>query len=106
MEVEFDKTLTDKWEKLPYWWGNPELKFECWGKKYKDSSKVYIFGKTDRHKEPHSITDFLFVVRNSHSEMFKKDSTSDELMNYVDLRYKLGLLSHGRNLTEKELQKL
>lgn len=53
MEVEFDKLLTTKWQKFPYWYGNPDLRYECWGKKYNKSYgtyKVYIFGKKDRGK--------------------------------------------------------
>ena len=31
-----DKLLTNKWQKMTHWWGNPELGYDCWGKKYKD----------------------------------------------------------------------
>jgi len=67
---------------------------------------VYVFGKIDKHKELHQITDFHYVVRGSHSGMFESNSSAEEVMKYVDLRYKLKLLDHGRNLTEDELKKL
>ena len=102
-----DELLTDTWQKMPYWWGNLDLGYECWGKRYKSGySKVYIFGRKHKHKEQHEITDYSFCVRHSHSGMFKKDSSPEELMKYLDLRYKLDLLDHGRSLTDKELEKL
>jgi hypothetical protein len=104
---EMDKLLTKKWVKMEYWYGNPELNLDCWGRKITSNRQgynVYVFGKKDQHKELYQITDFSFVVRNNFTGMFKPDSTAEELMAYIDFRAELGILSHGRSLTEKELQ--
>ena len=134
MEVGFDKLLTSKWTKLPYWWGNKDLGYDCWGKKYKTVgyNVVYIFGKegigknnpcydyTERNpdgtynvstryiKEYIDCSDWHFCLRHSHSGRLPIHigDTPEELMKYLDLRFKLGLLDHGRCLTEKELSKL
>jgi hypothetical protein len=106
MVIKADKTLTNKWELQPEWYGNPELGYECWGKKYQDGSKVYVFGLKDKHKGLHEITDYHYVLRHSHSGMFNSDSSALEVMTYLDLRYKLGLLDSGKSLTETQLKLL
>lgn len=106
MKIKYDKILTNEWVKLPEWWGNPSLGLDCWGKKYKDGTKVYVFGLKDKHKEQFQISDFGFCVRNSHSGMLNSDSSAIDVMKYLDLRYKLGLIDHGRSLTENELKQL
>jgi hypothetical protein len=91
-------------EKMPQWHGNPDLGFDCFGKKA-GMYEIYVFGKSGKHKEKHQITDFSYCVSNLGSGMFKSDSSASDLMGYVDLRIKLDLLTSGRNLTEKELLK-
>jgi len=104
MNIEMDKLLTNKWQKMTHWWGNPELGYDCWGKKYKDGFRVYIFGKKDNHKKEYEIWDYHFCVRDHYGAAFKKDSTPEQVMEYIDLRQKLKLLDSGRNLTKNELK--
>ena len=105
MNIEMNKLLTNSWQKMTHWWGNPELGYECWGKQYtKGYSHVYVFGKP--YNKEDKMSGYVFCVRHSHSGMFKKDSTPEQVMEYIDLRQKLGLLDNGRNLTKNELKKL
>jgi len=95
------KILTDKWVKQPEWWGNPELGFDCWGKKFGDL-KVYVVGKKDRHKEEHVTNDYFYVVKGEFSGMLEKDTSAEQLMDYLDFRFEIGILDSGRSLTETE----
>lgn len=105
MKVAMDKDLTLTWEEMPEWYGNPALNYECYGKKFQDGTKVYVFGLEDKHKVENCITDFNYVVKGEYTGMFRPDTSALELMNYVDFRYKLGILSHGRVLTSDETKK-
>ena len=107
MTVLMDKLLTNEWTKMPYWWGNPDLGYECWGKKYPSGySKVYIFGRKNKHKEEYQVSDYMYCVRESHSGMFRENSTPEQLMAYLDLRHKLRLMDSGRSLPETALKQI
>ena len=77
---------------------------ECFGKRL--SRTLFIIGEKDKHREIHNITDYSYVISGIGSGMFLPDSSVDQLKEYVELRDKLGILNHGRSMTDRELSRL
>lgn len=127
--MNFNKVLTNEWTKMPYWYGNPDLDYHCWGKKFK-AKCVYVAGKEGRGKHSpcyrytgrnqdgtydiatrfisHYIDtiDYFYSITDefSGSMEFELGNTPEILMKYIDFRYKKGILLHGRSLTDLEKQ--
>jgi len=115
--MAFDKTLTNQWTKMPYWYGNPDLNYDCWGKKFLQNGThylIYLFGKegngknqpcydytgknpdgtydvsTRYVKEYKDFSDWHFVVKDLYSGGFYPEVPKDayEAMSILDNRFK------------------